>query len=428
MRRSPYLTGSRVLWAGALLAWLLALATGSPAKIGAATLVVGWFAARPRLARRASGGADRPAPQPVDQPSDEPVEVGDLIEQMLGERRYALLLRPELTPNLDRPQFDRAWEALHDSMALVPEGDVVVGFREATPADPEEQPGFAVRVEALYLDRCAVTNADFQAFVDAGGYEQLALWDPEILPGLMHFVDQTGRPGPRYWREGRHPAGKARHPVVGVSWYEAGAYARWVGKRLPSDPEWEKAASWPAQISAAARSQRRYPWGEVMDRGRCQLWGSGAADTVPVDALAEGTSVGGVLQLVGNVWEWTTGNYGAWSKSRPDLLLPVAMKSIRGGAFDTYFEHQATCQFQSGEDPLARKHNIGFRCALGICDIDWRYAAGGPPDEEAESSAAAMGEAGELASPVTAGASLGPESLAARAAPDSETALVEANG
>jgi iron(II)-dependent oxidoreductase len=153
-----------------------------------------------------------------------------------------------------------------------------------------------------------------------------------------------------------------------VSWYEASACARWLGKRLPSDAEWVKAVAWPVQLSPAVRVQRRYPWGDTMDRAKANLWGSGPGRIVSVHAFAAGTSVGGVQQLVGNVWEWLSGAFAADDRDG-SLRLPTPMKSIRGGAFDTYFDDQAACQFQSGENPLARRHNIGFRCAIGVCDL-----------------------------------------------------------
>jgi iron(II)-dependent oxidoreductase len=76
-----------------------------------------------------------------------------------------------------------------------------------------------------------------------------------------------------------------------------------------------------------------------------------------------------VQQLVGNVWEWTSSSFGIWEPAGRKIETTTPLKSIRGGAFDTYFDSQAHCQFQSGESPLARKHNIGFRCALGFCDV-----------------------------------------------------------
>lgn len=320
-----------------------------------------------------AGGA--PTRRTSSRPAEPPSDLHSLVEQMLQQGRFALLMRPELIGNLSSEHLVRCQAALSEAMALCPEGDVVMGrtcsSAEEELAEREERElprNMPIQVERHYLDRYPVTNAAYYEFVVAQGYEQLSIWEPEILPGVLDFVDSTGRPGPRFWRHGAFLPGTDDHPVVGVNWYEACAYARWVGRRLPTDPEWEKAGSWPVHVSATQRSQRRYPWGDTMDRRRCRLWDCGEG-TAPVTANPDGVSVGGVHQLVGNVWEWTCGNYGSWQTTRRDFLLPTAMKSIRGGAFDTYFDHHASCQFQSGEDPLARKHNIGFRCALGWRDI-----------------------------------------------------------
>jgi iron(II)-dependent oxidoreductase len=126
-----------------------------------------------------------------------------------------------------------------------------------------------------------------------------------------------------------------------------------------------------------------------MERSRANLWGAGPGGTVPVDEFREGVSAGGVHQLIGNVWEWTTADFGFDDLDGPLLDDPTGsavMKSIRGGAFDTYFDAQATCQFRSGDHPLARKHNIGFRCALSACDVFARPTA----DEQPEAIEATM--------------------------------------
>jgi iron(II)-dependent oxidoreductase len=129
-----------------------------------------------------------------------------------------------------------------------------------------------------------------------------------------------------------------------------------------------KATCWPVALSSQTLVQRRYPWGDTMDHNRANLWGTGPNRAVAVHEFPDGVSVGGVYQLIGNVWEWTGGNFRG-DQSDGELVLPVPMKSIRGGAFDTYFDHQATGQFQSGDNPLQRRHNIGFRCAIGVCDL-----------------------------------------------------------
>jgi iron(II)-dependent oxidoreductase len=230
-------------------------------------------------------------------------------------------------------------------------------------------------VEPVFMDRCAVSNRQFYEFVAAGGYTQLAFWDQSIWPAVVGFVDTTNCPGPRGWVDGRYLPNEENLPVVGVNWHEASAYARWVGKRLPTDAEWVKAACWPVTIRADRSTQRRYPWGNSMDSNVANLWGNGPGHLVPVDAYPQGRSVGGLQQLVGNVWEWTLGSFDLatmradGADEAPPAAGDVVLKNIRGGAYDTYFEGQATSQFRSGELSISRKHNIGFRCAVGACDL-----------------------------------------------------------
>jgi gamma-glutamyl hercynylcysteine S-oxide synthase len=310
--------------------------------------------------RKAVPAAVAATRKPVD-----PNDIDGLVEQMVAQDRYALLLRPQIAGNLGEALFGLALKVLGERMALVPDGDVEL---------EEGDSSRLITVQRFFLDRYPVTNRQYYEFVAAGGYQQAALWDEAILPGVLEFVDREGNPGPKFWRSGCYPEGKEKHPVVGVSWYEAAAYARWAGKRLPSDAEWVKAGSWPVRISSTSQVQRRYPWGDAMDRACANLWGSGSGGTVPVDQYPSGVSAGGVYQLIGNVWQWTASHYGGASLPADQLpvsglRLPSPLRSIRGGAFDTYFDKQASCQFQSGENPLSRRNNIGFRCAIGVCDL-----------------------------------------------------------
>ena len=134
-----------------------------------------------------------------------------LVDEMLASGRYALLLRPEMNLHLDRGHIVRAVRQLDEAMGLVPAGRVLLGplaeqsstSSGAVDADPRSSDRFLHRVAALYLDRHPVTNEQFQQFVNAGGYEKLEYWDEETLPALLDFVDETGRPGPRFWIEGR---------------------------------------------------------------------------------------------------------------------------------------------------------------------------------------------------------------------------------
>lgn len=311
-----------------------------------------------------------------------------LAEQMIAQGRVALLLRPQVASGLSRADLEAAQAALDDAMAIVPQGPVVMRSRsyDERDEDPAVRAERIVNVEGLFLDRFTVTNREFLEFVEDGGYEQMSLWDEAIWPAVLGFVDRTGQPGPRYWENGAFPTGKEDHPVVGVSWYEACAFARWTGKRLPTDAEWVKAGSWPVVAEGSKPVQRRFPWGDSMDRKRVNLWGSPYSGTTPVHALPDGASVNGVQQLVGNVWEWTSSTFGAWEPAGRKIETVTPLKSIRGGAFDTYFDTQAQCQFQSGDSPLSRKHNLGFRCALGFCDV---YLADNSSPEESEPAPAA---------------------------------------
>lgn len=370
-----------------LLLSLICLALGreaGPVPLGGGTAGLGYllfWAASRRNGGRSGVPASEPAAsprsaRPVVRPAPaDPTDPDALVDEMLAQGRHALLLRPQLAANLSPSQFGRVLASLSDSMALVPDGEIVLGpvgepsdrYQRADDEEPSS-PGRVVQVASVFLDRYPVTNRQFYEFVAGGGYEQVALWDPAVWTAVLAMTDRSGKPAPRYWLDGVYLEGEEDQPVVGVSWYEAAAYARWCGKRLPSDAEWVKAGAWPLP-GGAAHGQRRYPWGDTIDRSKANLWGSGPGRIVSVREFGDGVSVGGVYQLIGNVWEWTGGSFRGLDTPDGRLAPDEPMKSLRGGAFDTYFDNQATCQFQSGDSPLRRKHNIGFRCAVGVCDL-----------------------------------------------------------
>ena len=370
------------LWWGQ---WMLAALAG----VSLAVSLGGWvfFAARRRGASTttpkptAAKSKVRATPEPMVRRT--PTVPGDLAEEMISANRYALLLRPQIAQNLTQKQMEAAREALEEDMALVPEGDVFLcqpDEREESERPMSAGGGRVLRVEAALIDRYPVTNYQFKQFIDAGGYEEMALWDAEIWPGVFGFVDATGHPGPRFWNNGEFTSGMEDHPVIGVSWYEANAYARWVGKRLPTDAEWVKTACWPMPVQRGIPTQRRFPWGDAWEPERANVWASGVHGTCSVTDFEEGSSVAGVYGLVGNVWEWTADPFGLWHGSG-GYQGGENYRSLRGGAFDTYFESQSNCQFQSGETPLGRKRNIGFRCGLGLCDLQPLPAGDAAPQE-----------------------------------------------
>lgn len=320
---------------------------------------------RRRLSRRPPppiGSAENFKPVPV------VTYHADILKRMCQQERYSAILQSagRWKEHPEGPSIlSFCAEMLEEQMALVPAGIVSMARTlDAEPSGPEEE----VEVSPFYLDVCAVTNEQFQRFVDADGYYELEFWPKDIWPHLIELKDVIGAPGPAHWRHGRHDERLAKHPVVGVSWYEAQAYALWIGKRLPTEAEWQMAASW--SIKSSADILRRYPWGDTMDNTKCNIWSSRVGSTVPIDAYASGAAPNQVLQLVGNVWEWTDTPLDITNEEGRRIIGEMPMHVVRGGAYDTYFETQATSHFRSGAIALARTHNTGFRCALDLSQLD----------------------------------------------------------
>ena len=297
----------------------------------------------------------RSMPSPAAGPSPEAETVGHFIDELIADGRDAFALLQSAADHVTEDDARRAWESLEQRMALIPFGRLVVAR-----SDGGEE---LVEVPAFYLDRHVVSNRMFQRFVDSGCYDCLELWPREVWPSLLQFTDRTGQPGPADWSNKTYPSDRANHPVVGICWYEASAYARWVGKRLPTAAEWQKAGGWPEHLGGGRCT--RYPWGDLFDPARANLRSSGIGDTVPVDAYRNGATPNGILQMSGNVWEWIEDLLDAVPCDSGAQFHPwKPMRRIVGGGFDTYLPGEATCHFVTGQGTLDRRTNIGFRCAL----------------------------------------------------------------
>ena len=312
------------------------------------------------------------SPSPADssyEPAPRETFDNDPLLRAFQQGRYSTILREKAKwrQNAEGSAIiERAVLDLERTMALVPAGSVTVPRTlAAQPGAPEEESD----VEPFLLDVHCVTHARFQKFVDAGGYDALEFWPEEIWPHLIELKDLTDQPGPRLWQNGRHNTVLAKHPVAGISWFEAQAFALWIGQRLPTETEWQMAASW--HIKSSTDLMRRFPWGDAMDNRRCNIWSSRHGRTVPVDEYASGTAPNQVCQLVGNVWEWTDSEFTVVDEANRPIVGEMPMHVIRGGAFDTYFETQATNYFRSGQIALARAYNTGFRCAMDLSDASW---------------------------------------------------------
>jgi len=300
---------------------------------------------------------DRPTKNPASAATASYPTGPEIRQDQASGQRYAVVLQRTGGETNDPAAIVRAWEALEEEMGLVPAGEVPA--RPGTP--PHEPKPF---VGPLYIDRYAVTNKQFAEFVADGGYDATDLWPEEVWPNVTQFVDQSGYPGPRYWRQGRPPKKLQNHPVVGVCWYEANAYALWAGKRLPTSIEWERAGTWPTNLEDQ-NAGIRYPWGNSCDTKRANTWSTNIGTTVEVNSFPDGCTPNGVYQLVGNVWEWVADEFhGPAVRDGLRIFMDHQMAEIRGGAFDTYFDAQATCRFRTGQPLLYRGPNVGFRCVV----------------------------------------------------------------
>jgi formylglycine-generating enzyme required for sulfatase activity len=210
-----------------------------------------------------------------------------------------------------------------------------------------------VTLGAYGISRYPVTNAEFARFVEDGGYAAREHW----TEAGWKQKESAGWTQPRYWEDERW--NDPSQPVVGVSWYEALAYCRWLAAktgrahRLPSEAEWEKAAR--------SADGRRYPWGNDWDPSRCNNQETGPGHTTPVGQYPQGDSPYGVSDMVGQVWEWCSSKYGG-TGAAPEFGYPYTpgdgredlegddTRIIRGGSWNDG-AGWCRCAYRGGVDP-----------------------------------------------------------------------------
>lgn len=228
------------------------------------------------------------------------------------------------------PAEQLRWKKDGARLVKVPAGE----FRMGSDTGPEaSQPERAVSLDTFYLDRTEVTNAQY-----------------------LRFCQETGRPLPVHLRAGI-PAGQENFPVSQVSWSDADAYCRWAGRRLPSEAEWEKAAR--------GVDGRMYPWGNGWDANRsCNRITCGESAR-PVGSYPAGASPYGILDLAGNVWEWTADWYRAYPGGPLAFDETDRRRVARGGAFFYSIDLLKTYVRYPLAPDDATEHG-GFRCAVTL--------------------------------------------------------------
>jgi ergothioneine biosynthesis protein EgtB len=244
-----------------------------------------------------------------------------------------------------------------NSAIEIPAGEFYMG-NDAAEALDNERSRHLCYLEAYSIDRYPVTCGQYRNFMESGGYQNSDWWSADGWKWLQSA--QVDRP--LYWSE--NPAFN-NHPVCGVSWYEAEAYCNFIGKRLPSEAEWEKAASW----DATNQIYRIYPWGEEQPNGSLCNHGNNIASTSPVDAFGKGASAAGCWDMLGNVWEWTASIFDAYPgfESYPyrgysQVYFDGEHRVLKGGSWAT-FPQALRSSFRNWYYPGVRQIIAGFRCA-----------------------------------------------------------------
>lgn len=263
---------------------------------------------------------------------------------------------------------------LAGTSVLVPAGEFVLGVDAAD--EPysldNERPAHVVEVPAFRIGRVPVTNGEWRAFIDDGGYAQPRWWSQR---GWGHRL-AAGLSAPQFWspdlacrtRFGHLEDIPADEPVQHISYFEAEAYAAWAGARLPTEIEWEKACAW----DPVAGVRRRHPWGAADPTAELANLGGAALRPAPVGAYPGGASAYGVEQLLGDVWEWTSSTLQPWPGFSPMIYQRYSQpffggdyRVLRGGSWAVAPEILRP-SFRNWDHPYRRQIFAGLRLAWDI--------------------------------------------------------------
>jgi iron(II)-dependent oxidoreductase len=279
---------------------------------------------------------------------------------------------PGATPAPASAPFDH-----HD--VELPGGTVTLGTdsppRHGALGEPwaydNERPAHTVEVAPFRLDNALVTNEAYARFLAEGGYDDPRLWTEagwrwRVDEGLEHplFWRREGEGAWSVLRFGRRIDLDPFEPVQHVCWYEADAFARWAGKRLPTEAEWELAATW-----HPTEGKRRYPWGDdEPDASRANL-GQRHDGPTAAGAHPAGANPRGVHQLVGDVWEWTSSDFLPYPgftafpyREYSEVFFGSEYKVLRGGSWAAH-PLAVRGTFRNWDLPIRRQIFCGFRCA-----------------------------------------------------------------
>ncbi len=290
-------------------------------------------------------------------PVEERLEAGDLLAGLGDPRKGVGVVPPPGLPPVGRRGQGAAVPEM--DWVEIPAGPFTMGSdkRGDRMAFNDETPQFTCTLitEPYHISRYPVTVAQYRAFAESGGYRERRFW----TQAGWAWRKSRGITGPEvYWE----PFQRDNHPVVGVSWYEAVAYCRWLSQvlgyevRLPREAEWEKAAR--------GEDGRIWPWGDEEPTAEHCNFNGNVGHTTPVGSYPRGASPYGVLEMAGNVWEWCCtkwrNDYTAYQKRIDDDLEGKAPRVVRGGSWIDY-HHGVRCGYSVREYPSYRSYDFGFR-------------------------------------------------------------------
>ena len=244
-------------------------------------------------------------------------------------------------------------------MVKIPGG----AFRMGSNVNPQDnaRPRNWVDLDQYWLDRYPVTCGQYRKFIQAGGYQTRQWWS---TAGWKWLQNQPVA-HPLYWSESRE---WDDHPVYGVNWYEAEAYANFVGKRLPTEAEWEKAARYHPDTEQTTT----YPWGETTPESSHGNFNARIGQTTPVNAYPRGKSHLGCYDLLGNVWEWTASWFSPYPnfqfypyRGYSEVYFDNQHRVLRGGSWATR-PHALESSWRNWYYPHLRQIFAGFRCAKSV--------------------------------------------------------------
>ncbi|HPZ07916.1 MAG TPA: SUMF1/EgtB/PvdO family nonheme iron enzyme, partial [Candidatus Eremiobacteraeota bacterium] len=272
--------------------------------------------------------------------------------------------KPTAIPSISIPTMTPTPSLLsfRENMVTIPEGYFLMGANDKDiDADTREKPSHRVYLSSYKIDIYEVTNARYCEFLNEKGMERDE--NDNLLISLDEFCKIENASG-HY----RVKAGYENHPVVCVSWYGAQAYATWVGKRLPTEAEWERAAKGSKDFI--------YPWGNKWDPSRCSnSTVGGGALLMPTGSYPSGASPDKVMDMAGNVWEWCSDWYGGdyystvlsqGNKNPRGPDVSTSYKVIRGGGWDSDNSRYFRSTGRSGSKPSKTGESLGFRLVKDV--------------------------------------------------------------